>query len=528
MPKKTTPPGPSLWLSMVSRQQGLQPPGHSLRLVINPSSEQVCSHSGSALPKHKQHCLLPYFLFHLRPKPQRIVYLSSFYFFGLWLFTSHVKLCSSLEKPLKQLSSRSLVICGHRLLSGCLSPWLWSSPGSVPFSCQESWPLSASWVLCSLGSGHFIDFSRVSMQLINPVQLVATPQIAAHQASLSFTISQSLLKFVSTKSVMPSNHLMLCLPLLLLPSTFPSISDSNFVPSRALPRSLSLSVPPVFPLQRHPYTWQLLQHHLNSISLHKYISSLDLCSEVQTQTWHLPFRVSLNSVQICPGLHLQFPLMSYLEISLKAFLPSLGVFQLAHLSRFKALVKQFPLPKKLQTGCLPVWDLLTPGFHDRSALGMVHESPLWSTSRVPATSCDIISSPKGNSSYLLICLVTVSPALYHKGRDPIYFIPLSMYWGIHIGIWYSHAIICAWYIFFKRAAHMLSDFSSVQLLATLWTVARQAPLSMGFSRQEDCSKLPCSLPGDLPHPEIKPMSLTFPTLAGKFFTTSTTWKAHIL
>ena len=86
--------------------------------------------------------------------------------------------------------------------------------------------------------------------------------------------------------------------------------------------------------------------------------------------------VSLNSVQICPGLHLQFPLMSYLEISLKAFLPSLGVFQLAHLSRFKALVKQFPLPKKLQTGCLPVWDLLTPGFHDRSALGMVHESPL--------------------------------------------------------------------------------------------------------------------------------------------------------
>ena len=50
-----------------------------------------------------------------------------------------------------------------------------------------------------------------------------TPWTAAHQASLSFTISWSLLKLMSTKSVMPSNHLTLCHPLLLLPSIFPSI-----------------------------------------------------------------------------------------------------------------------------------------------------------------------------------------------------------------------------------------------------------------------------------------------------------------
>ena len=49
------------------------------------------------------------------------------------------------------------------------------------------------------------------------------PRIAAHQASLSFTISQSLLKFTSIESVMPSNHLILYSPLLLLPSIFPSI-----------------------------------------------------------------------------------------------------------------------------------------------------------------------------------------------------------------------------------------------------------------------------------------------------------------
>ena len=55
------------------------------------------------------------------------------------------------------------------------------------------------------------------------IQLLVTPWTAAHQASLSFTISGNLLKLMSTRSVMPSNHLILCHPLLLLPSIFPSI-----------------------------------------------------------------------------------------------------------------------------------------------------------------------------------------------------------------------------------------------------------------------------------------------------------------
>ena len=58
-----------------------------------------------------------------------------------------------------------------------------------------------------------------------------------------------------------------------------------------------------------------------------------------------------------------------------------------------------------------------------------------------------------------------------------------------------------------------------------WTVAHQVPLSMGFSRQEYWSGLPFPSPGDLPHPGIKPISLMSPALAGKFFTTSTTWEA---
>ena len=62
----------------------------------------------------------------------------------------------------------------------------------------------------------------VVLQLLSSVQLFVTPRTAACQASLSFTISQSLLKPRSTESVMPSNHLILCCPHL-LPSVFPSI-----------------------------------------------------------------------------------------------------------------------------------------------------------------------------------------------------------------------------------------------------------------------------------------------------------------
>ena len=63
----------------------------------------------------------------------------------------------------------------------------------------------------------------MAAQFLSRVQLFVTPWTTACQASLSFTISWSLLKFMSIESVMPSNHFILCCPLLLLPSIFPSI-----------------------------------------------------------------------------------------------------------------------------------------------------------------------------------------------------------------------------------------------------------------------------------------------------------------
>ena len=91
-----------------------------------------------------------------------------------------------------------------------LCPTLWDSK-----NCS-SWSSSA----------HRISQARILIaifQSLSHVWLFATPWTVAWQASLFFTISQSLLRLISIKSVMPSNHLILCHPLLLLPSIFPSI-----------------------------------------------------------------------------------------------------------------------------------------------------------------------------------------------------------------------------------------------------------------------------------------------------------------
>ena len=70
----------------------------------------------------------------------------------------------------------------------------------------------------------------------------------------------------------------------------------------------------------------------------------------------------------------------------------------------------------------------------------------------------------------------------------------------------------------------VKSLSRVRLFATPWTVAHQAPPSMGFSRQEYWSGLPLPSPGDLPDPGIEPASLMSPALGGRFFTTNATWE----
>ena len=72
---------------------------------------------------------------------------------------------------------------------------------------------------------------------------------------------------------------------------------------------------------------------------------------------------------------------------------------------------------------------------------------------------------------------------------------------------------------------MLSHFRHPCLCVTLWTIANQAPLSMGLSRQEYWNGLSCPSPGNLLDPGIEPTSLKSLALAGRFFIPSTTWEA---
>ena len=99
-------------------------------------------------------------------------------------------------------------------------PWkIHTRARSVPVS-QSTLPLyTPLW--CSLS---LVLYKLHSVQLLSRVWFFVTPWTVALQASLSITNFQSLLKLMSIESVMPSNHLILCCPLLLLPSVFPSIT----------------------------------------------------------------------------------------------------------------------------------------------------------------------------------------------------------------------------------------------------------------------------------------------------------------
>ena len=133
---------------------------------------------------------------------------------------------------------------------------------------------------------HWIHMSSVSsVQLLSHVWLFVITWTEAHQASLSITNSQSLLKLMSIESVMPSNHLILCHPLLLLPSTFPSIGvfskesvlrirwpkywsfSFNISPSNEHPGLISFRVDWLEPFTVQGTLKGLLQHHSSEASI---------------------------------------------------------------------------------------------------------------------------------------------------------------------------------------------------------------------------------------------------------------------
>ena len=118
--------------------------------------------------------------------------------------------------------------------------------------------LIVSWISC-ISEGKFAHQITISSDpWLSCVWLFVTPWTAAHQASLSFTNSQSLLKLMSMESVMPFKHLILCRPLLLLPSIFPSIrvfSNESILHSRWAKYWASASVLPMNIQDWFPLGW---------------------------------------------------------------------------------------------------------------------------------------------------------------------------------------------------------------------------------------------------------------------------------
>ena len=114
---------------------------------------------------------------------------------------------------------------------------------------------------------------QIVVQLLSSVQLFATPQTVACQASLSFTISQSLLKLTSIKLVGPSNHLILCLPLL-LHSIFSSIRQPkcwsfsfSISPSNEYTGLISFKIDSFDHLAVQGTLKSLLKHHSSKVSV---------------------------------------------------------------------------------------------------------------------------------------------------------------------------------------------------------------------------------------------------------------------
>jgi len=117
------------------------------------------------------------------------------------------------------ISSCSSTICWKNCLLHCITFFLLSN---ISWSYLLGWGAESRVYLWTLICS-FMCILSVVVQSPSSVQFFATPWTGACQASLSLTISWSLPKFMFAESVMPSNHFILCLPLLLLPLIFPSI-----------------------------------------------------------------------------------------------------------------------------------------------------------------------------------------------------------------------------------------------------------------------------------------------------------------
>ena len=181
----------------------------------------------------------------------------------------------------------------------------------------------------------------MAVQLLSCVRLFVTPWTAVHQASLSFTIFWSLLKLKSIESVMPSNYLILCRPLLLLPSLFPSIrafsneSDLHIRWSKYWRFSFSIS-----PSNEYSGQISFRMDWLDLLEVQGTLKSLlQHHSSKESIIWHSAFfRVQLLHRCMTTGKTIALTRWTFVGKEMSLLFNMLSSFVIAFLSRSKGLL----------------------------------------------------------------------------------------------------------------------------------------------------------------------------------------------
>ena len=187
-------------------------------------------------------------------------------------------------------------------------------------------------LFCCLAYGVIITIflnSIRSVQLLSWVQLFATSRTAAHQASLSITNSRSLLKLTSIESVMPSNHLILCGPLLLPPSIFPSIrvfSKESTLRTR-WPKYWSLSFS-ISPSDEHPGLISFRMDWLDLLAVQGTLKSLlQHDSSKASVLWRSAFFiVQLSHPYMTTGKTIALTRWTFVGIKIYVLIYYIGIF----------------------------------------------------------------------------------------------------------------------------------------------------------------------------------------------------------
>ena len=149
-----------------------------------------------------------------------------------------------------------------------------------------------------MGGAVFASCYFSSVQLLSHVWIIATPRTAAHQASLSYTNSRNLLKLMSIELVMPSNHLIICCPLLLLPYIFPSIrvfSDESTLHIK-WPKYWSFSFN-ISPSNEYSGLISFKIHRLDLLAVQGILKSLLQTTSINSSVLRLLYHPTLTSIR---------------------------------------------------------------------------------------------------------------------------------------------------------------------------------------------------------------------------------------